>query len=79
VFVGPTAYNNCGGAFYKQVDTGFQIVPAPVGAIVNELPISATEITVNGVKYFIFGGAYYRPFYSGSSVVYQIAPNPTTG
>ncbi len=31
-------------------------------------------MTVNGAKYFEFGGIWYRPFYSGSDVVLSNGP-----
>lgn len=30
----------------------------------------------NGVTHFVYGGAYYRPFYSGSSVIYEVVAKP---
>jgi hypothetical protein len=32
--------------------------------------------TIKGTTYFVFGGACYRPFYSGSSVIYDVAAKP---
>jgi hypothetical protein len=32
--------------------------------------------TVKVTAYFHFGGAYYRPFYSGSSVIYEVVAKP---
>ena len=34
-------------------------------------------LAVLGTAYFEFGGAYYRPFYSGSSVIYEVVAKPT--
>ena len=36
----------------------------------------AVDQNINGTTYFIFGSAYYRPFYSGSSVIYQVVAKP---
>ena len=48
----------------------------PVGATVDSLPDGATSETVDGVAYFVFAGTYYRPFYSGSNVIYMVVANP---
>jgi hypothetical protein len=31
---------------------------------------------IKGTTYFTFGGAYYQPFYSGSSVIYEVVAKP---
>ena len=31
---------------------------------------------IGGKMYFAYGGAYYQPFYSGSSVVYLVVAKP---
>jgi hypothetical protein len=48
----------------------------PIGATTSTLPSGAVSQTVNGVTYYSFGGAYYRPYYSGSSVFYEVVANP---
>ncbi len=40
------------------------------------MPDGATSETVDGVAYFVFAGTYYRPFYSGSNVIYMVVANP---
>ncbi len=40
------------------------------------LPDGATSETVKGTAYFVYAGAYYRPFYSGSDVVYMVVEKP---
>ena len=59
------------------VPTGYEVIPPPIGATVNTLPDGAVDQNINGTTYFTFGGAYYRPFYSGSSVIYEVVANPT--
>ena len=58
--------------FYATVPAGYQVIPPPVGATVSTLPSGAVDQNINGTAYFTFGGAYYRPFYSGSSVIYEV-------
>ena len=40
------------------------------------LPSGAVDQNINGVSYFAYGGAYYRPIYSGSGVYYEVVANP---
>jgi len=54
----------------------YQVVKPPLGATVNQLPEGATETTVDGNKVYVYEGTYYRPFYSGSTVVYQVVAPP---
>ena len=55
---------------------GYKVIPPPVGATVTTLPNGAVDQNVNGTTYFTFGGAFYRPFYSGSSVIYEVVAKP---
>jgi len=43
---------------------------------VTSLPNGAVSENVKGTAYFQFGDAYYRPFYSGSSVIYEVVAKP---
>jgi len=83
VTVNDKDYGYADGAYYevqKPEEEGgeptFKTVEAPVGAKVDYLPDSASSQTVDGVVYFIFNDIYYRPFYSGSDVVYIVSENP---
>lgn len=76
VYVGGATDLDCGGAFYAPVAGGYQVIPPPVGATTWTLPDGAVNENVGGVTYFSYGGACYRPFYSGSSVFYEVVPNP---
>jgi hypothetical protein len=42
----------------------------------NTLPSGAVDENIKGTTYFTFGGAYYQPFYSGSSVTYEGVAEP---
>ena len=76
VYVGTSNRLDCGGAFYAPVSNGYQVIPPPIGATVTSLPNGASAETIKGTAYFEFGGAYYRPFYSGSSVIYEVVAKP---
>jgi hypothetical protein len=67
---------DCGGAFYAPVAGGYQVIAPPIGATTWSLPSGAVDQNVNGVTYFSYGGAYYRPIYSGSGVYYEVVANP---
>ncbi len=67
---------DCGGAFYAQVTDGWQVIQPPIGSTVWTVPNGAVDQNVNGVTYFAYGGAYYRPIYGGSSVYYEVVANP---
>ncbi len=56
---------------------GYKVIPPPIGATVTTLPSGATDQNIKGTTYFAYGGAYYRPFYSGSTVIYEVVANPT--
>jgi hypothetical protein len=43
---------------------------------VSALPSGAVDQNIAGGTYFTFGGAYYRPFYSGSTVIYEVVAKP---
>jgi hypothetical protein len=48
----------------------------PHGATVSSLPPNASSQSFLGTTYFVSNGTYYKPFYSGSSVVYQVVTPP---
>ena len=83
VTVNDKDYGYAEGAYYevqKPKEEGgeptFRTVEAPLGAKVDYLPDGATSQTVDGVVYFTFNNVYYRPFYSGSDVVYIVSEKP---
>ena len=48
-------------------------VVVTAGTVVTTLPSGCTTAIINGISYHQCGGVYYRPQYSGSSVVYVVA------
>lgn len=62
--------------FYASVLGGYEVNPPPIGATVSTLPNGAVNENIGGTTYFTFGGAFYRPFYSGSSVIYEVVAKP---
>ena len=59
--VGDDTYYYFGGVFYIQVENGYQVVKAPPGAIVHNLPDGATTVNADGVTYLQYNGDYYQP------------------
>ncbi|HYL60017.1 MAG TPA: DUF6515 family protein, partial [Candidatus Acidoferrales bacterium] len=47
--------------------------PPAMGTTVYNLPPGAFATTINGSTYFTANGVYYKPFYSGSQVVYVVS------
>lgn len=49
-----------------------------IGAMIasSSMPSSCTTIITNNVTYRRCGSAYYRPYYQGSTVVYQVVNSP---
>jgi len=47
--------------------------PPAIGTTVYSLPPGATITTVNGQTYYVSGSTYYKPFYSGSQVIYVVS------
>ena len=48
-------------------------VVVTAGTVVTTLPSGCTTAIINGISYHQCGGVYYRPQYSGTSVVYVVA------
>ena len=44
-----------------------------VGTTLYSLPAGAFPTTINGTTYYMANGVYYKPFYSGSQVVYMVS------
>ena len=59
-------------------EENFKVVAPPVGATVPYLSEEATEKTVNGKKYFVHEGTYYRPYASDGETIFMVVQDPTT-
>ncbi|HXB10213.1 MAG TPA: DUF6515 family protein [Puia sp.] len=60
------------GVYYQPANGGYSVVPAPVGAIVADLPPGYETTMVGNDTYFYFGGAFYVNTGQGYQVV--VAP-----
>jgi len=54
-------YYNCDGVYYKKENDKYQVVPAPVGSVVKELPKNSIQFTLDGAPYYYYFGTYYIP------------------
>jgi hypothetical protein len=68
---------DCGGTYYSSVPKGYEVVTPPTGSTVNALPTGAQKEVVNGVTcYMTPDHVFYRPYFGGSAVIYQVVANP---
>src|SRR5262245_21746719 len=49
------------------------VTTVSVGTVVPALPGGCTTVQVNGVTYHQCSGVYYRPYYQGDTLVYQVS------
>lgn len=76
VYLESQIYQDCSGAFYLQLDKGWQVVQPPAGIQVNHIPPGAVGKEINGTRYFEFGGVWYQPFFGGSDIIYRVVSHP---
>jgi hypothetical protein len=57
-------------------ENNYEVVAPPIGATVPYLPQEADEETIDGKKYFIYEGTYYRPYSSEGDTVYMVVEDP---
>ena len=84
VTVNEQNYGYANGAYYDVTppeeeggEPTYEVIAPPMGALVPSLPEGSTSTTVDDNAYFIYNDTHYRPFYSGSDVVYQVVEDPT--
>jgi hypothetical protein len=49
-----------GGAFYDRGPNGYFVVTPPIGASIDVLPGGYRVVRHNRIKYYVYGGIYYR-------------------
>jgi hypothetical protein len=73
VVVGSSSYYYADGVYYSRVAYGgsvqYQVIDAPMGAIITTLPAGCTTYVRGGVAYRQCGGTYYQPHTGGYRVV----------
>jgi hypothetical protein len=59
--MGAVPYYYYEGVYYRDHgDNQYEVVDAPMGAVVSTLPKGAKAVTVNGEKFYEFNGTYYK-------------------
>ena len=76
VYAEGISYAYCGGTFYQPGPSGYAVVAPPIGATITSVPDGATTEAIGGVMYLVQGDTYYRPYHSGSGVVYEVSARP---
>ena len=66
------------GTYYQAAEQGFQVVKAPVGIEVENLPSTAEMVAIDRQQYFVYMDTYYQAFFGGSGVVYKVVDDPNT-
>ncbi len=69
VHVGSLVYFFLDGIFYRKAPQGYIVAPAPIGAIVHEIPNQALPVPANGTQYYTLDGTYYQRVPEGYVVV----------
>ena len=57
------------GIFYQSTPYGYEVVTAPMGAIVRELPPGYYQILYGGTAYYVYNNTYYIQGPMGYSIV----------
>jgi hypothetical protein len=81
IHLGTSLFFFTDGIFYRRAINGYEVVTAPVGAIVPFLPAAAVLITIGALSYYTYAGVYYQKAPKGYVVVAPpVSPaQPDTG
>jgi hypothetical protein len=70
--VGNDYYYYYGGTFYMDTGNGYQVVPAPYGAVVSQIPDRAIQQDINGQTYLVYNNTYYQPVSVNGADAYEV-------
>lgn len=74
--MGPVPYYYYEGVYYRRYQDRsdeYEVVDAPMGAVVTSLPKGATKVVLNGEKFYEFNGNYYKEgTNSRNEIVYTV-------
>ena len=73
LFIGGMEYFYWEGMYYRMAQSGYVVVPAPVGALVSTVPEGCQQVVVDGTVYNIINGVTYMRTPYG----YQVVPMPS--
>ena len=54
-----TLFYYLNGIFYRSTPYGYQIVSAPMGTVVRELPYGHYQVWYGGTPYYVYNNTYY--------------------
>ncbi|MEY8019918.1 DUF6515 family protein [Muriicola sp. SD30] len=69
IMVRGAAYYYAAGVFYQNVDDEYEVVSAPIGAVVKELPEDAEEMDFDGIPTYELNETLYRAIDDGYEVI----------
>lgn len=74
LMVGTLPYYYYGGVYYREVaSSSYEVVDAPMGAIVPELPADDVRaVVIGGKTYFEYDNILYKPVVTSSGVQYKV-------
>ena len=70
--VGNDTYYYFAGAFYIYTGQGYQVVQAPAGAVITQLPVGAVEQQINGEDLLVYNNTYYAPISQDGQDAYEV-------
>jgi hypothetical protein len=79
VYSAPYPYYHANGTYYVESSSGYEVVPAPVGATVEYPPSQTVNVTVNEQSYGYANGAFYDvvpPEEEGGEPAYEVIAPP---
>jgi hypothetical protein len=70
--VGDDTFYYYGGTFYVSTGQGYQVVAAPPGAVITQLPDGAVQQDVNGESLLVYNNVYYAPISQDGQDSYEV-------
>ena len=70
--VGNDTYFYYGGVFYIYTGSGYQVVAAPIGAVVTQIPDGAVQQDIDGQTYLVYNNTYYQPITQDGQDAYEV-------
>jgi len=69
IVIGTGSFFYSDGFFYQHRDRDYEVVPAPIGAVVYSIPWGCNRVVIAGFPYYSYEGVYYRRLARGYEVV----------
>ncbi len=65
-------YYYYGGTYYNYIDSYYEVVNPPVGAVVEYISPDCETVYINGETYYIGSGVQYKPVIINGQIWYRI-------